>query len=168
MIFQTLATRIARLAVIGTIGATATFLAPTTTEIERLQAAVTATGTTITERVCDGEGEGESYGWYEYEQIGEIVVTDEVVICIDHTGTSGEIYEDTLRHESTHVAQACLGETATGYTQQHLARQVAAVYDVDSIYEHYDADVHYIELEAFYMEDRPTAEVTDLVTSSCQ
>ena len=138
--------------------------------IADLKAAVEASGTEVIERSCTAEDDKDAYGFYEYEAKDGNVITDQLVVCTNNTGNSKTaIYLETLKHEATHVAQACRGfDPVLGYTQTHLAKLVSATYEVSSIYDNYEQHQHYVELEAFYMESQSTQDVTDLVNDNCQ
>ena len=129
-----------------------------------LIAAIEATGTTVTEKTCDG-----SYlGSYTVEWEGERITKDELALCMDAIGDNEALYMETLKHEAVHVAQMCT-ETGlvTGKGMTQLARTVSEAYDVKALLADYDEAHHHLELEAYALESEPTPHVTALVEMAC-
>ena len=137
-----------------------------TVQVNTLKAAVEATGTTIVEKECEQAEDTVTFGWYEVEWKGDKLVTDERVICTD--AAKGDEYVATLKHEATHVAQACTGwDTVLPEGTKQLTRELSSRHDVDELLATYEEEEHAIELEAFYMETKTVDEVTQLVRKWC-
>jgi hypothetical protein len=139
-------------------------------EAQRILDVVAQTGTTITHKVCAGEDAG-SFGFYELHTDDDNKVTkDELTVCTDQA--KGPAYLETIKHETIHVAQACQGykENVSGRTDKWLRKQLKKFYGEDgyaSLEETYDKEHLDIELEAFGMESRPTAEIIEVVQDAC-
>ena len=111
-----------------------------------LTKAVEATGTRI---VYDPARcyEKRIYGYYQlaWDSAGNIT-KDVMGICVENHGSDYAELNDTLRHESIHVAQAC-NEGATMLGWNVLAQYAAP--RIMSMVQRYPVEDQHLELEAF-------------------
>jgi hypothetical protein len=95
------------------------------------------------------------YGWFDS-------MRKEMTFCTDtiKQGSSPEYYvNETLFHESVHVAQSC--KNGNGYMEpfgispSHMPLSEKRWKDVNTVVSAIGNSVRYIEQEAFWMEDKP-------------
>ena len=139
-------------------------------EAQRILDVVAQTGTKITHKTCTGEDAGNA-GFYEIHSNDDGKVTkDELTVCDNNA--KGRDYLPTIKHEAIHVAQACQQWDAdtTGRTDKWLRKQLKENFGpkaYEKLTSLYDKDHVDIELEAYGMEARPTAEIIEVVKDAC-
>ena len=139
-------------------------------EVERILDVVAQTGTTITLKACTGEDKG-FYGFYQINVDDDgNVLQDELTVCTDQA--KGPDYLATIKHEVIHAAQACKGyeENVSGRTNKWLRKQFEKAYGKEGyeiLAKGYEEEDMEIELEAYGMENRPAAEIIEVVKDAC-
>ena len=138
-------------------------MAGTWKDINQLSVLVQATGTEIVHSEC----EESAYGYYQYDSENRI---DRMTLCTNRLDMDDRnaVWE-TLAHESTHVAQACLDDTVfkAEYTPRIFRAIRTEAPHYDRILENYASGDRLVEAEAFYMELRPPIEVKKMIIEAC-
>jgi hypothetical protein len=132
-----------------------------TPELQRLLAAIQATGTTI---AVDGPEckDKQLFGQYSFKTN----VIDRLSICVDnHNGDNAELY-DTILHESVHVAQACKGGNL--FTNGSILR-AATDDELSFVRRNYSESQSSVELEARVIaREQDEVFVTNLIKEHCK
>ena len=154
------------LAVIGSLGLAVPASAHSWTAIEKTMKEVEATGTEIVIRDCSVD-RPRVYGYYRFNQAAGI---DRLVICNNETPMSNPtMVWETLSHEATHVAQACMGETL--FKPEFIPEMEAELRvrrpEYLALIKEYPAAVRLDELEAFWMELQPVEVINQTLRHFC-
>ncbi len=133
-------------------------------DISELSRLVRATGTEIVSKECSQS----IFGSYHYDDKRNI---DRLTICTNRVDMedSDAVWE-TLAHEATHVAQACIGNNV--YTDAYLPRvfralRAEAPHYVTLLDNSYDNSDRIVEAEAFYMELQEPDKVKRMMVKVC-
>ena len=104
------------------------------------------------------------YGWFDVNEKTMTICTDRIVSRND----SEHYVNETLLHESVHIAQYCKNKSLTplGITPSQLQLSSRRNQDVESAVKISGPLVRQIEREAFWMEDKPN-EVKYVVKKYC-
>jgi len=132
-------------------------------DIEQLATLVRATGTQVIKTECNEK----AYGYYQYNKDAGI---DRLVICTNVTDMSDpDAVWETLAHESTHVAQACVGSNVhkdTYMPRVFRALRTEAPHYAELLKGYSEDDVQ-SEAEAFYMELQSPTQVKRMMVHAC-
>jgi hypothetical protein len=104
------------------------------------------------------------YGWFNVNEKIMTICTDRIV----SRGESEYYVNETLLHESVHIAQYCKNKSLTplGIAPSQLQLSSRRNQDVESAVKISGPSVRQIEREAFWMEDKPN-EVKYVVKKYC-
>jgi hypothetical protein len=104
------------------------------------------------------------YGWFNINEKTMTICTDRIV----SRGESEYYVNETLLHESVHIAQYCKNKSLTplGIASSQLQLSSRRNQDVESTVKISGPSVRQIEREAFWMEDKPN-EVKYVVKKYC-
>jgi hypothetical protein len=104
------------------------------------------------------------YGWFNMNEKTMSICTDRII----SRGESEYYVNETLLHESVHIAQYCKNKSLTplGIASSQLQLSSRRNQDVESAVKMLGPSVRQIEREAFWMEDKPN-EVKYVVKKYC-
>ena len=104
------------------------------------------------------------YGWFNVNEKIMTICTDRII----SRGESEYYMNETLLHESVHIAQYCKNKSLTplGIASSQLQLSSRRNQDVESAVKISGPSVRQIEREAFWMEDKPN-EVKYVVKKYC-
>jgi hypothetical protein len=146
------------------IGLAAPAQAATPKDIQTLSNLVAQTGTDVLVRKCPNK----YAGYYEYDKDTKV---DRLILCENNIdmANANAVWE-TLAHESTHVMQACLGNTAF-VEEEHPGIwrdiKVQAPHYAKILNSNYGSNDSIMEAEAFWMELQHPADVISYFEGTC-
>ena len=121
-------------------------------EAKSLEKAIRSVGTDIVERNDCEEG---VRGYYLFEKDGRKVIKDEIGVCTNNFSKTLGNYPNLLKHEMTHIMQACLGTTINSPDEIRELRKELKKENESSyrtIHGAYSESNHFMEVEARWME----------------
>ena len=136
-------------------------------EEESLEASIRNVGTKILDRDDCEEGVEGYYAWNK--QDGK-VLNDEIVICTNNFNKGMGGYAALLKHEMTHIMQACLGTTINSPDEIRQLRAKLKGNNESSyrtIHGAYSEKDHFHEVEARWMESQDFVYVNEQLQKHC-
>jgi len=136
-------------------------------EAESLEAAIKRVGTKLLEK---NDCEDGVQGYYLYEKEKYSVIHDEIIVCTNNFNKATDDYPRLLKHEMTHIMQACLGSTINSPDEIRELRKELKGKDEKSyrtIHGAYAENDHFHEVEARWMEFQSTKFVNNQLMKHC-